>query len=116
MAKGCHRLIREGARLVETTADIMQELGPVAAELQMEIRQRLDLFDKTAEKPARRQQTLLDDADYRTVWEVLGYDPKPVDVIIEQTGLSAREISSMLMMLELKGMIKKHGNGRYIRA
>ena len=42
MAKGCHRLIREGARLVETTADIMQELGPVAAELQMEIRQRLD--------------------------------------------------------------------------
>ncbi len=38
MAKGCHRLIREGARLVETTADIMQELGPVATELQMEIR------------------------------------------------------------------------------
>ena len=115
MAKGCHRLIREGARLVETTADIMQELGPVAAELQMEIRQRLDLFDNTAEKPARPPATLLDDADYRTVWDVLGYDAKPVDVIIEQTGLSAREISSMLLMMELKGMIKKHGNGRYIR-
>ena len=42
MAKGCHRLIREGARLVETTADIMQELGPIATELQMEIRQRLE--------------------------------------------------------------------------
>lgn len=116
MAKGCHRLIREGARLVETTADIMQELGPVAAELQIEIRQRLELSDDTPEKPARAVENLLDDADYRTVWEVLGYDPKPVDSIIEQTGLSAREISSMLLMMELKGMVKKHGSGRYVRS
>ena len=116
MAKGCHRLIREGARLVETTSDIMQELGPVAAELQMEIRQRLDLADESPEKPVKIQQTLLDDSDYRNVWDVLSFDPKPVDVIIEQTGFSAREISSMLLMMELKGLIKNHGNGRYVRA
>ncbi len=116
MAKGCHRLIREGARLVETTADIMQELGPVAAELQMEISQRLDLPDAVPDKPARPADNLLDDSDYRALWEVLGFDPKPVDVIIEQTGLSAREISSMLLIMELKGMVKKHGNGRYLRA
>ena len=115
MAKGCHRLIREGARLVETTADIMQELGPVAAELQMEISQRLDLPDASTELPARAASRLLDDPDYRVLWESLGFDPKPVDVIIEQTGLSAREISSMLLMMELKGMVKKHGAGRYVR-
>jgi DNA processing protein len=116
MAKGCHRLIREGARLVETTADIMQELGPVAAELQMEIRQRLDLPGKPRKKTPSGKENLLDDADYRAVWETLGYDPKPVDSIIEQTRLSAREISSMLLMMELKGMIKKHDGGRYVRA
>jgi len=116
MAKGCHRLIRDGARLVETTADIMQELGPVAAELQMEIRQRLDQPDENKEKPAHPTNNLLDDSDYSTVWEVLSYDPKPVDMIIEQTGLSAREISSMLLMMELKGIVKKQGNGRYVRA
>jgi len=116
MVKGCHRLIREGARLVETTADIMQELGPVAAELQMEIRQRLDLPDEAPKKAVRGKDNLLDDADYRTVWKVLGYDPKPVDTIIEQTRLSAREISSMLLMMELKGMVKKHSGGRYVRA
>jgi DNA processing protein len=115
MAKGCHRLIREGARLVETTADIMQELGPVAAELQMEIQQRLDLPDQTPGKPTTVQASLLDDTDYRTLWEVLGHDPKPMDVIIEQSGLSAREISSMLLMMELRGMVKKHGHGRYER-
>lgn len=120
MAKGCHRLIREGARLVETTADIMQELGPIAAELQMEIRQRLeqagDGADQAEEKPARHKNNLLDDSDYSSVWEVLGYDPKPVDTIIEQSGLSAREVSSMLLMMELKGMVKKHANGRFFRA
>jgi len=116
MAKGCHRLIREGARLVETTADIMQELGPVAAELQMEIRQRLDLPGEPRKKTPSGKENLLDDADYRAVWETLGYDPKPVDSIIEQTRLSAREISSMLLMMELKGMIKKHDGGRYVRA
>lgn len=116
MAKGCHRLIREGARLVETTADIMQELGPVAAELQMGILQRLDLPEEVARKPAGAIETQLNDPDYRKVWDVLGFDPKPVDEIIEQTGLSAREISSMLLMMELRGMILKHGNGRYVRA
>ncbi len=116
MAKGCHRLIRDGARLVETTADIIQELGPVAAELQMEIRQRLEQPDDVEEKTSGSKGNLLDDSDYRTVWKVLAYDPKPVDVIIEQTGLSAREISSMLLMMELKGMVKKQGNGRYFRA
>ena len=116
MAKGCHRLIREGARLVETAADILQELGPVAAELQMEIQQRLDQPGEEPDKPATSKGKLLDDPDYSAVWEVLGFDPKPVDMIIEQTGLSAREISSMLLMMELKGLVKKHGNGRYVRA
>lgn len=115
MAKGCHRLIREGARLVETTSDIMQELGPVAAELQMEIRQRLDLTENGPKKPVKVQQALLEDDDYRSVWDVLSFDPKPVDVIIEQSGFSAREISSMLLMLELNGLVKNHGNGRYVR-
>jgi DNA processing protein len=114
MAKGCHRLIREGARLVETAADIMQELGPIASELQIELQQMLDrpAEEDTTEK---NKHNLLDDSDYGAVWEVLGYDPKPMDVIIEQTGLSAREISSMLLMMELEGLVKKQGAGRYVR-
>jgi DNA processing protein len=123
MAKGCHRLIREGARLVETTADIMQELGPLAAELQMDIRERLAQLDATQQVPAKpthrgkthRSIPLLDDADYSALWDLLGYDPKPIDNIIEQSGLSAREVSSMLLMMELKGMIRKNGDGRYLR-
>lgn len=119
LAKGCHRLIREGARLVETTADIMQELGPVAAELQMEIRQRLEQSDSPeegGEKQKKNGKSLLDDVDYTKVWDVLGYDPKPVDMIIDQSGLSAREVSSILLMMELKGMVRKNHTGRFFRA
>ena len=116
MAKGCHRLIREGARLVETAADIMQELGPVAAELQMAIQQQLGQPDEPDPEPTENKDNLLDDPDYSMIWEVLSHDPKPVDVIIEQTGLSAREVSSMLLMMELRGMVNKDGTGRYLRA
>lgn len=129
MAKGCHRLIRDGARLVETAADILQELGPVAAELKMEIQQRLELSGGAGDSDSRGQSGtdanssskqsaagLLDDADYSAIWAVLGFDPKPVDSVIEQSGLSAREVSSMLLMMELKGMVKKSVDGRFFRA
>ncbi len=116
MAKGCHRLIRDGARLVETTADIMQELGPIAAELQMEITQRLEKGDDPVSKPVEKNADLLLDPDYASVWGVLSYDPKPMDAIIEQSGLSAREVSSMLLMMELRGLVRKHDNGRFLRA
>jgi DNA processing protein len=115
MAKGCHRLIREGARLVETTAQIMEELGPVAAELQAGIQEQLDLKD-TATTPEPDDPDLLDDPDYAMVWQHLGHDPKPVDSIIQQTGLRAREVSSILLMMELNGLIRKEGVGRYVRA
>ena len=114
MAKGCHRLIREGARLVETTADIMQELGPVAAELQMEIAQRLDVPEE-APSPPRQADDLLADPDYQALWNSIGYDPSSVDALIEKTGLTARATASMLLIMELKGMVKKQGSGRYVR-
>ena len=92
------------------------QIGPVAAELKMEISKRLEQPDENKKNRDSSEPDLLDDSDYSVVWGVLAYDPKPVDLIIEQTGLSAREISSMLLMMELKGMIKKQSGGRYVRA
>ena len=59
---------------------------------------------------------LLDDPDYQVLWDALAFDAKPVDLLIEQTGLSASSVSSMLLMMELRGMVKKQGTGRYLRA
>jgi len=115
MAKGCHRLIRDGARLVETAADILQELGPLAMELQMEIHKQLDQAATGSGNPPAKAESLLQDPDYKMLWDVLAHDAKPMDTLIEQTGLSASTVSSMLLMMELKGMVRKQGAGRYLR-
>jgi DNA processing protein len=118
MAKGCHRLIRDGAKLVETAEEIMQELAPMAGQLAGELRRQMGLdetgqgaggLDNDADNPH------LTDPDCQLLWSFLGFDPKPVDVIIEQSGLTAGVVSAMLMMLELRGKVEGHPGGAYSR-
>lgn len=118
MAKGCHRLIRDGAKLVETADEIMQELAPMAGQLAVELKKQLDSHHEEQQsepldkKPDDPQLT---GPEYRRVWSCLGFDPKPVDAIIEQSGLTAGAVSAMLMMLELRGKVEAHPGDAYSR-
>ncbi len=116
MARGCHRLIREGARLTESTADIVTELAPMAAELAMALGRRLAEDDDeaaNAEQPAEAE--LLEDEEYARLWEAIGYDPVTQDRLAERAGLPARSVSSMLLMLELRGLVETFEGGRVAR-
>lgn len=115
MIKGCHRLIREGARLVETCGDIMAELAPMAAELAMELKASLEPAENPEPQASGAGSNLLSDPEYQGIWEVLGYDPKPVDRIAAQTGIRVQSVASMLLMLELEGMVEVHEGSRYSR-
>lgn len=119
MAKGCHRLIRDGARLVETVEEILEELAPMAGQLAVELRREMALEEEEPRAGGLELQAdepqLVDDPDYRKLWSCLGFDPKPIDSIIEQTGLTARAVSAMLLMLELRGMVEAHPGGAYNR-
>ena len=55
------------------------------------------------------------DPDYQRLLEIIGFDPKPVDSLVEQSGLTAREVSAMLLMLELRGTIEAHPGGAFSR-
>ena len=120
MSKGCHRLIRDGARLVETVAEIMEELAPLAGQLASALSGELE---KTSEAPrkagalesAASDPQLDEDPEYRRLWSCLGFDPRPVDAIIEESGLTARAVSAMLLMLELRGTVEAHPGGAYSR-
>jgi len=119
MAKGCHRLIRDGAKLVETAEEILQEVTPMAGQLAMELRKQLGLQagasgGKTA-LDNRLEEPQLTDPDARLLWSCLGFDPKPVDAIIEQSGLTAGAVSAMLTLLELRGKVEVHPGGAYSR-
>ena len=124
MARGCHQLIRQGAKLVETAQDILEE---VAAQLHDYLQQptqnaqipTLPLVNPTTPKAAEKSPTTLSnqelDGDEHRIIEALGHDPVPVDQIVMKTGLTTEEVSSMLLMLELKGYVAACGGGNYMQ-
>lgn len=103
LARGCHALLREGAKLVESAQDIIEELRPLAALTTPLI---LDT-EQSASVPDDPQQTAL--------LTHIGHDPVSVDTLVERSGLTAHSISSMLVEMELLGIIAACPGGRYMR-
>ncbi len=108
LARGCHRLIREGAKLVETADDILAELAPLAQTAAAPNAQH-DL----EQNPVGYTEK---DPDYRLLLSQLDDSPVGIDVLAERTGLTPEAISSMLLILELQGLVAASPGGRYHRA
>jgi DNA processing protein len=106
LARGCHTLIRQGAKLVETASDIMEELAPLLG--------GLESTSETGADPSSPPDRNLD-PEYLQLLESVGHDPTSVDSIIERSGLTADIVSSMLLLLELEGYVSSATGGRYSR-
>jgi DNA processing protein len=104
LAKGCHRLIREGAKLVESAEHILEELGPLLSLPAPEP------VHEAALLPARER-----DGDYARLLEALGWDTVDTDTLVRRSGLTAAEVSSMLLILELEGSVQPLEGGRFQR-
>ena len=128
LARGCHRLIRQGAQLVETADDIFVELRALAGALaakSIEPRGRSQVLTrsglanetgaalKTAEAEAVFTPVL--DKEYEILLDALGFEPASVDVLIARTGLKADEVASMLLILEMEARIDSYPGGLYVR-
>jgi DNA processing protein len=113
LAKGCHRLIREGARLVETAAEVIEALAPAALALGAELRERLDASAQEASLADASGRT--EDADYKIVLVALGDAPLSLDELVGRTRLAPAVLSSMLLLLELEGVVAACPNGRWQR-
>jgi DNA processing protein len=124
LARGCHQLIREGAKLVETAEEIMAELIPLAQGLGASLRERLlaPAADGAAEAPRlplpRRRPAAparADDPDYAKLFAALGHDTLGIDQLAQRSGLGIATLSSMLLMLELEGEVVATRGGGYAR-
>jgi DNA processing protein len=109
MSRGCHQLIRQGAKLVESADDIVSEFGPLAAHLMQNAEQQTQQTRSLSEAAPQH------DAEYEKLLSVLGHDPATVDEIARQSGLTIAQVSSMLLILELEGEIEALNSGQYAR-
>ena len=116
LAKGCHLLIRDGAMLVETAQDIVEALASQGRQLGDALRARL----QAAEGPATQAEvpastpSFSADPDYERLWQALGHDPAPLDILVQRSGLTVGALSSMLLLMELEGHVSA-AHGRYAK-
>ncbi len=107
MARGCHQLIRQGAKLVESADDILEELRlPAAQTTSYPIKTDTNIH----ENPKDPHKTL--DPDHQKLLKCLAYEPASIDELVSSSGFKAAEIASMLLILELEGVIVCQ-DGRY---
>ena len=107
MARGCHRLICQGAKLVETADDVFAELGALLGSLACA--RRAEATEPQADSAPRL------DNDYEILLDALGFEPAGVDTLVARTGLEAGAVASMLLILELEGRIAQQPGGLYCR-
>ena len=117
LARGCHQLIREGAKLVETAQEVLDELHGVGALLAEGLRERLAVTGEESLADTTRTATVIrsHDPDYATLLKALDHTPAALDELAARTGLPAAALSSMLLVLELDGVVATE-NGRYALA
>ncbi len=102
-SRGTHRLIRDGASLVQSPEEVLLELKiPVPNE-----------GVTGGARPRRRAPAM--DKGYEMLLDAVGFEPVGIDVLAIRTGLPAESISSMLLVLELQGRIAPYPGGQFGR-
>ena len=107
LARGCHQLIRQGAKLTETAEDILGELDfsgflrPIG-------------HPEAAGNPVAQAAAGMDN-DHKILLDALGFDPADIDTLVVRTGFKADAVSSMILILELEGYVQAAPGGRYSR-
>jgi len=110
LARGCHKLIRQGAKLVETANDVMEDL---ASQIDLS---KLDSSEQiTNDKSSSNTPVVEQNDENSRLLEAMGYDPVSIDQLVIQTGLTPAALSSMLLVMELQGLIASNGRGSYTR-
>ncbi|MEO7205819.1 MAG: DNA-processing protein DprA [Steroidobacteraceae bacterium] len=107
LSRGCHELIRQGAKLTETVADILSELNFSA------------FFDggrSVLGGPGSAGELEAGmDKEHKILLDALGFDPADLDMLVVRTGFKAEAVSSMMLILELEGHVQAAPGGRYSR-
>jgi DNA processing protein len=103
VSRGCHQLIKQGAKLVEEAADVLSEL-----KISLE-------KEHVTRVPADRERPAELDKEYEMLLDALGFEPTTIDVLVARTHLPGESVASMLLILELEGHVTALPGGRFGR-
>ena len=112
-SEGTHALIKDGAKLVQSAEDIMEELGlheiePMAG-IDKELRD-----EKISKKTARYVYNALTD-DERKIYKILSDEPLYIDDVVKEASVELGKVSKVLLGLELKRLIKELPGKQFVR-
>lgn len=111
LARGCHRLIREGAKLVETAEDVLEELRHFGAAAPAA---RAAPSPAPPAEPASESGATGND-EALAVLAALGHDPATIDTLAERCGLTVDALYAILLPMELDGRVVRLPGGRFQR-
>ncbi len=106
LTRGTHSLIKNGAKLVESLDDIFEELAPCV---------NLVLESISDDSDSAKSEKKLE-SEYEVLLNQIGFDEFSVDELVKSSGLTADSVSSMLLILELQGVIESRHGGKYCRS
>ncbi len=115
LSKGANRLIKEGARLIESVEDITEALGYIGEQLQSHVSTAAEKVSEKTEMPLFDiSQLNLSDCE-KTIYDCLSKEPLHIDQIIAETDLAPGSINAGLVSLQLKGLIKPLPGSFYVK-
>ena len=108
-SRGCHALIRQGAKLVESAQDVLEELRMPPAAGKQSASSGAAVLDEEGSRDIDTRQT------ESPLLQALGFDPMGVDALVARTGMDAASLQVELLELELDGQVARLPGGLYQR-
>jgi DNA processing protein len=96
---GCHRVLRDGARLVTSAADVLTDLGMAQSEPGVAVQQSFPMTDQE-----------------RHIFNYIRWEPQHIDELAAAASLTAAQCGALMTLLELKGAVRDTGGQHYVRS
>ena len=113
MSKGCHQLIKQGAKLVESAQDIMEELNPSIEMLTDQLQASLNQLSDSSLEINKETPNISISETQKLILNQLDFNPTSFDAIVNQSELTSAEVASDLLIMELSGLVEKLPGAKY---
>jgi DNA processing protein len=116
LSAGTHKLLKEGARLVDSVEDVLDAMGYIGERLESHVSRAAAAATERVEMPLFDAAELKLTDDERAIHNMLDREPRHLEEIIAETGLQPGKVSAAVISLRLKGLIKQLPGSMFVRS